>query len=129
MGIVSQNECFLGTFAQIWDIIKSTNIYMSVSSYVRKKTITQTDYDKIADMPYKDQIEIFKLRNIKLQRLNDMEANPDKYKQSQIMRTKDDFQKVYNTRTRKEQEKELQMIEEAEQRKEVKSKLRSAKKS
>jgi hypothetical protein len=102
---------------------------MSVSSYVRKKTITQTDYDKIADMPYKDQIEIFKLRNIKLQRLNDMEANPDKYKQSQIMRAKDDFQKVYNTRTRKEQEKELQMIEGAEQRKEVKSKLRSAKKS
>lgn len=99
---------------------------MSVSSYVRKQTITNSDYNQIAKLPYKDQIEIFKLRNIKLYRLKDFEENPQRYKESDIRNAKKDFQKVYNTRTKKNMEDELKQIQEAENRLEVRAKLRSA---
>ena len=35
---------------------------MSVDTYVRKAKINNSDYNNIANLPYKDQIEIFKTR-------------------------------------------------------------------
>ena len=82
--------------------------------YIKKKTLTEKDYDDIQFLPYEDQIEIFKERALTLYELKKIELNPERYK------SKKNIQNVYNTRSRKKNE----LIEEAEKIKEVRQKLR-----
>jgi len=49
---------------------------MSVDTYVRKAKINNSDYNNIANLPYKDQIEIFRTRSLnKYKQLNRMQSN------------------------------------------------------
>ena len=44
--------------------------------YVRKAKINNSDYNNIANLPYKDQIEIFRTRSLnKYKQLNRMQSN------------------------------------------------------
>ena len=95
-----------------------------ISSYIRKTTLNEKDYSDIQSLPYEDQIEIFKERALKLYKLKHIELNPDRYKQSEIMKAKKDIQNVYKTRSRENKENELKKIEEAERMKETRQKLR-----
>ena len=89
---------------------------MSVDTYVRKAKINNSDYNNIANLPYKDQIEIFRTRSL------------NKYKQlNRIQSNKKDFQQVHETRRKKQNMKELKIIQEAENKLENRMKLRSAK--
>ena len=84
--------------------------------YVRKAKINNSDYNNIANLPYKDQIEIFRTRSL------------NKYKQSnRIQSNKKDFQQVHETRRKKQNMEELKIIQEAENKLENRMKLRSAK--
>ena len=96
----------------------------NISSYIRKTTLKEKDYSEIQSLPYEDQIEIFKERALKLYKLKHIELNPDRYKQSEIMKAKKDIQNVYKTRSREKEENELKKIEEAEKMKETRQKLR-----
>ena len=96
----------------------------NISSYIRKTTLKEKDYSMIGSLPYEDQIEIFKERALKLYKVKDIELNPDRYKQSEIIKAKNDIQKVYKTRSRENKENELKKIEEAERMKETRLKLR-----
>ena len=96
----------------------------NISSYIRKTTLKEKDYSEIESLPYEDQIEIFKDRALKLYKLKDIKLNPDRYKQSEIMKAKKDIQNVYKTRSRLNKENELKKIEEAERMKETRQKLR-----
>ena len=96
----------------------------NISSYIRKTTLKEKDYSDIESLPYKDQIEIFKERSLKLYKLKDIELNPERYKQSEIIKAKKDIQNVYKTRSREKKEYELKKIEEAERMKETRQKLR-----
>jgi len=96
----------------------------NISSYIRKTTLNEKDFRDIDSLPYEDQIEIFKERALKLYKLKHIELNPDRYKQSEIMKAKKDIQKVYKTRSRENKENELKKIEEAERMKETRQKLR-----
>ena len=66
----------------------------NISSYIRKTTLKEKDYSDIQSLPYEDQIEIFKERALKLYKLKDIELNPDRYKQSEIIKVKKKF-KMY----------------------------------
>ena len=84
--------------------------------YVRKTKINNSDYNNIANLPYKDQIEIFRTRSLnKYKQLNRMQSNK-KY-----------FQQVHETRKKKQNMEELKIIQEAENKLESRMKLRSAK--
>ena len=84
--------------------------------YVRKAKIKNTDYNNIANLPYKDQIEMFRTRSL------------NKYKQlNRIQSNKKDFQQVHETRRKKQNMDELKIIQEAENKLENRMKLRSAK--
>ena len=96
----------------------------NISSYIRKTTLKEKDYSDIDSLPYEDQIEIFKERSLKLYKLKDIELNPERYKQSEIIKAKKDIQNVYKTRSRENKENELKKIEEAERMKETRQKLR-----
>ena len=76
---------------------------MSIDMYVRKAKINNSDYNNIANLPYKDQIEIFKTRSLnKYKQLNRMQS---------IIRypkcNKTDFQQAYETRRKKQNIEEL----------------------
>ena len=89
---------------------------MSVDTYIRKTKINNSDYNNIANLPYKDQIEIFKTRSL------------NKYKElNRIQSNKKDFQQVHETRRKKQNMEELKIIQEAENKLENRMKLRSAK--
>ena len=89
---------------------------MSVDTYVRKAKINNSDYNNIANLPYKDQIEIFRTRSLnKYRQLNRMQSN------------KKEFQQVHETRRKKQNMEELKIIQEAENKLENRMKLRSAK--
>jgi len=89
---------------------------MSVDTYVRKAKINNSDYNNIANLPYKDQIEIFRTRSL------------NKYKQlNRIQSNKKDFQQVHETRRKKQNMDELKIIQDAENKLENRMKLRSAK--
>ena len=84
--------------------------------YVRKAKINNSDYNNIANLPYKDQIEIFRTRSFKkYKQLNRMQSN------------KTDFQQAYETRRKKQNMEELKRIQEAENKLENRMKLRSSK--
>ena len=84
--------------------------------YVRKAKINNSDYNIIANLPYKDQIEIFRTRSLnKYKQLNRMQSN------------KKEFQQVHETRRKKQNMEELKIIQEAENKLENRMKLRSAK--
>ena len=52
---------------------------MSVDTYVRKAKMNNSDYNNIANLPYKDQIEIFRTRSLnKYKQLNRMQSNKKK---------------------------------------------------
>ena len=76
----------------------------NINSYIRKTTLKEKDYSDIQSLPYEDQIEIFKERALKLYKLKDIELNPDRYKQSEIIKAKKDIQNVYKTRSRENKE-------------------------
>ena len=86
---------------------------MSINTYIRKTKLNNSDYNKIATMPYKDQIEIFKTRSLNKYKL----LNPQRYPKSKMS----DFQREKNMN-------ELKKIQEAENKLENRMKLRSAKK-
>ena len=86
---------------------------MSVNTYIRKTKLNNSDYNIIATMPYKDQIEIFKTRSLNKYKL----LNPQRYPKSKMS----DFQREKNMN-------ELKKIQEAENKLENRMKLRSAKK-
>jgi spore coat polysaccharide biosynthesis protein SpsF (cytidylyltransferase family) len=89
---------------------------MSVDTYVRKAKINNSDYNNIANLPYKDQIEIFRTRSLnKYKQLNQMQSN------------KKEFQQAHETRRKKQNMEELKIIQEAENKLENRMKLRSAK--
>ena len=92
---------------------------MSVNTYIRKTKLNNSDYNIIATMPYKDQIEIFKTRSLNKYKL----LNPQRYPKSKIS----DFQREYNTRMKEKNMNELKKIQEAENKLENGMKLRSAK--
>ena len=71
---------------------------MSVDTYTRKTKLNNSDYNIIATMPYKDQIEIFKIRSLNKYKL----LNPERYPKSKM----EDFQKAYNTRKKERTEYE-----------------------
>jgi spore coat polysaccharide biosynthesis protein SpsF (cytidylyltransferase family) len=49
---------------------------MSIDMYVRKAKINNSDYYNIANLPYKDQIEIFRTRSLnKYKQLDRMQSN------------------------------------------------------
>ena len=84
--------------------------------YVRKAKIHNSDYNNIANLPYKDQIEIFRTRSLnKYNQLNRMQSN------------KKEFQQAHETRRKKQNMEELKIIQEAENKLENRMKLRSAK--
>ena len=91
---------------------------MSVNTYIRKTKLNNSDYTKIATMPYKDQIEIFKTRSLNKYKL----LNPQRYLKSKIS----DFQREYNTRMKEKNINEMKKIQEAENNLENRMKLRSA---
>ena len=93
---------------------------MSVNTYIRKTKLNNSDYTKIATIPYKDQIEIFKNRSLNKYKL----LNPDRYPKNKM----EDFQREYNTRMKEKNMNELKKIQEAENKLENRMKLRSAKK-
>ena len=62
----------------------------NISSYIRKTTLKEKDYSDIDSLPYEDQIEIFKERSLKLYKLKHIELNPERYKQSEIIKAKKD---------------------------------------
>ena len=84
---------------------------MSINTYIRKTKLNNSDYNKIATMPYKDQIEIFKTRSLNKYKL----LNPQRYPKSKMS----DFQREKNMN-------ELKKIQEAENKLENRMKLRSA---
>jgi hypothetical protein len=89
---------------------------MSIDMYVRKAKINNSDYNNIANLPNKDQIEIFRTRSLnKYKELNRMQSNK-KY-----------FQQAHETRSKKQNIEELKIIQEAENKLENRMKLRSAK--
>jgi ABC-type uncharacterized transport system ATPase component len=89
---------------------------MSIVTYVRKPKINNSDYNNIANLPYKDQIEIFRTRSLnEYKKLNQTQSNKKK------------FQKAYETRRKKQNVEELKRIQEAENKLENRMKLRSAK--
>jgi len=96
----------------------------NINSYIRKTTLKEKDYSMIGSLPYEVQIEIFKERALKLYKLKDIKMNPERYKQSEIIKAKNDIQNVYKTRSRLNKENELKKIEEAERMKETRQKLR-----
>jgi spore coat polysaccharide biosynthesis protein SpsF (cytidylyltransferase family) len=49
---------------------------MSVNTYIRKTKLNNSDYTKIATMPYKDQIEIFKTRSLNKYKLLNTKDTP-----------------------------------------------------
>ena len=60
--------------------------------YVRKAKINNSDYNNIANLPYKDQIEIFRTRSL------------NTYKElNRIQSTKKDFQQAHETRRKKKE--------------------------
>lgn len=61
----------------------------------RSKKLTQKDLEEIANMPYEEQVSLFKTRAMNRYKEEDMKVNPTKYKQSDKV-----FQKQYNTRLR-----------------------------
>ena len=95
-----------------------------INSYIRKTTLNEKNYSDIQSLPYEDQIEIFKERALKLYKWKDIELNPERYKQSEIIKAKKDIQNDYKTRSRENKENELKKIEEAERMKETRQKLR-----
>ena len=96
---------------------------MSVDTYVRKAKINNSDYNNIANLPCKDQIEIFRTRSLnKYKELNRMQSII-RYPKS----NKTDFQQAHETRRKKQNMEELKIIQEAENKLENRMKLRSAK--
>ena len=91
---------------------------MSVDTYIKKTKLNNSDYNIIATMPYKDQIEIFKNRSLNKYKL----LNPQRYPKNKL----EDFQKAYNTRKKEQNMNELKRIQEAENKLENRMKLRSA---
>ena len=91
---------------------------MSVDTYTRKTKLNNSDYNSIANMPYMDQIEIFKNRSLNKYKL----LNPQRYPKNKM----EDFQKAYNTRKKEQNMNELKRIQEAENKLENRMKLRSA---
>ena len=95
---------------------------MSVDTYVRKAKINNSDYNNISNLPYKDQIEIFRTRSLhKYKQLNRMQSII-RYPKS----NKTDFQQACETRRKKQNMEELKRIQEAENKLENIMKLRSA---
>jgi len=92
---------------------------ISVDTYTRKTKLNNSDYNIIATIPYKDQIEIFKNRSLNKYKL----LNPQRYPKSKI----EDFQKAYNIRKKEQNMNDLKRIQEAENKLENRMKLRSAK--
>ena len=92
---------------------------MSVNTYIRKTKLNNSDYNIISNMPYQNQIEIFKTRSLNKYKL----LNPQRYPKSKMS----DFQREYNTRMKKKNINELKQIQEAENKLENRMKLRSAK--
>jgi len=88
----------------------------SINTYIRKTKLNNSDYNIIANMPYKDQIEIFKTRSLNKYKL----LNPQRYPKSKMA----DFQREYNTRMKEKNMNELKKLQASENRME----LRSAKK-
>jgi hypothetical protein len=89
---------------------------MSIDMYVRKAKINNSDYNNIANLPYKDQIEIFRTRSLnKYKQLNRMQSNEK------------DFQQAHETRRKEQNMEELKIIRDAEIKLENRIKLRSAK--
>jgi len=86
---------------------------MSVNTYIRKTKLNNSDYNIISNMPYQNQIEIFKTRSLNKYKL----LNPQRYPKSKMS----DFQREKNMN-------ELKKIQEAENKLENRMKLRSAKK-
>ena len=59
---------------------------MSIDIYVRKAKINNSDYNNIANLPYKDQTQIFRTRSLnKYKELNRMQSNRKSY--NKLMRT------------------------------------------
>ena len=85
---------------------------MSVNTYIRKTKLNNSDYNIISNMPYQNQIEIFKTRSLNKYKL----LNPQRYPKSKMS----DFQREKNMN-------ELKKIQEAENKLENRMKLRSAK--
>ena len=54
---------------------------MSVDTYIKKTKLNNSDYNSIANMPYMDQIEIFKNRSLNKFKL----LNPQRYPKEQNM--------------------------------------------
>ena len=92
---------------------------MSVNTYIRKTKLNNSDYNIISNMPYQNQIEIFKTRSLNKYKL----LNPQRYPKNKL----EDFQKEYNTRMKEKNINELKKIQEAENKLENRMKLRSAK--
>ena len=59
---------------------------MSVDTYIRKTKLNNSDYNIIANMPYMDQIEIFKNRSLNKYKL----LNPQRYPKNKM----EDFKKL-----------------------------------
>jgi len=70
---------------------------MSVNTYIRKTKLNNSDYNKIATMPYKDQIEIFKTRSLNKYKL----LNPQRYPKSKMSERKEYEWTEENTGSRK----------------------------
>jgi hypothetical protein len=57
--------------------------------YVRKAKINNSDYNNIANLHYKDQIEIFRTRSLnKYKQLNRMQSNKKEFQQTHETRRK-----------------------------------------
>ena len=62
---------------------------MSVDTYVRKAKMNNSDYNNIANLPYKDQIEIFRTRSLnKYKELNRIQSNTKVFQQAHETRRK-----------------------------------------
>jgi len=72
---------------------------MSVDNYTRKTKLNNSDYNIIATMPYKNQIEIFKNRSLNKYKL----LNPERYPKGKM----ENFQKAYNARKKEQNMNEL----------------------
>ena len=89
---------------------------MSIDTYVWKAKINNSNYNNTANLPYKDQIEIFRTRSL------------NEYKQlNRIQSNKKKFQQAHETRRKTQNMEESKIIQEAENKLENTMKLRSAK--
>ncbi len=70
---------------------------MSVDTYVRKAKINNSDYNNIANLPYKDQIEIFRTRSLnKYKQLNRMQSNKKSFNKLMRPEGKTEYGRIKN---------------------------------